>query len=79
MLRADILSKAEDCARAIEATNDRGKREALRQLQQLWIALADGGQGFADSQFLAIEIAEIGRIHAVVMAAVTGSTGVLGH
>jgi hypothetical protein len=73
MLRTDILSKAEECARAIEATNDRGKREALRHLQQLWIALADGGQVFADTQLLAIEIAEVDRIHAVVMAAVMGS------
>jgi hypothetical protein len=68
MSRADLLCKADECARALEAITDPERREALAQLRKLWMTLARDYQFLLENDFLADQIAEAGRIHMAVMA-----------
>jgi hypothetical protein len=62
-----LWARAEECARAIEASSDPKQREMLTRIQDLWITLAHESR-FMTTARLAEEIAAVGRIHSDLMA-----------
>jgi hypothetical protein len=64
MSQPDPWQRAVQCADAIQKTLDPVRRKALRQLQDLWVAL-DHEKTFMTHRALADEIESIGEIHAV--------------
>jgi hypothetical protein len=60
----DPWQRAVQCAKAIRVTLDPARRKALRQLQDLWVAL-DHDKTFMTRMQLADEIESIDEIHAV--------------
>jgi hypothetical protein len=65
--KVDPREKAEECTRALEATDDPTRREMLTRLRELWINLANETQ-LLDASELAKQIAAIARIHAELIA-----------
>jgi hypothetical protein len=63
MSQPDPWQRAVQCAYAIQMTFDPVRRKALRQLQDLWVAL-DHEKTFMTHRELAEEIESIGEIHA---------------
>jgi hypothetical protein len=62
-----VLEKMGECLRAIQATTDPAKREALIRLQQHWIAVANNHLR-SDEGAVAKDIATVSQLHALVMA-----------
>jgi hypothetical protein len=78
MSQTDLWSKAAECARAIETTNDPVQREMLTHLQTLWTNLANETPFLGDK--LAEQIAAVSSIHADLMENVTDKvTSTPGH
>ena len=63
MAQVDPWEKAADCERAIRLSLDPVHREALCNIREFWIALAQKSQFLSDDA-LAIQIETIGRLHA---------------
>jgi len=63
MAQVDPWEKAADCERAIRVSLDPVHREALCNIREFWIALAQKSQFLSDDA-LAIQVERIGRLHA---------------
>ena len=63
MFQVDPWEKAADCARALAAATDPGKREILTSIGNLWIALANESRFLSEAE-LARQVEAIGRMHA---------------
>jgi hypothetical protein len=63
MSQIDPWEKAADCARALAAATEPGKRELLANIGSLWVALASESQFLSEAE-LARQIEAIGRMHA---------------
>jgi hypothetical protein len=64
--QADLLRRAEDCERALNATSDQRKKIAFRILRDMWITLANGSSRFSAAD-LAKEVAAIDELQAAVI------------
>ena len=74
MCQRVLWDRAEECARAIQATSDPKQRELLTRIQDLWITLANDSR-FMSAARLSDEMAAIGRIHAELMVSTLHSSG----
>jgi hypothetical protein len=63
MAQVDPWEKAADCERAIRLSLDPLHREALNNIREFWIALAQNSRFLSDDA-LATQIETIGRLHA---------------
>jgi hypothetical protein len=63
MAQVDPWEKTADCERAIRLSLDPIHREALSNIREFWIALAQKSQLLSE-EALAIQIETIGRLHA---------------
>jgi hypothetical protein len=63
MSQVDPWEKAAECARAIQISIDPNRKAVLRNLEQMWIALANQ-RNFLTKDELAREAETIGRLHA---------------
>ena len=63
MAQVDPWEKAADCERAIRLSLDPARREALCNIREFWIALAQKSQLLSEDA-LAIQIERISRLHA---------------
>jgi hypothetical protein len=67
MSQVDPWEKAAECARAIQLSLDPHRKEALTNVQQMWIVLASERR-FLSPQEVAREVEAIGRLHATLAA-----------
>ncbi len=70
MTRIDPWEKAADCERALQIAADPQQKMILKNLRDLWVALANES-GFMSADQLAEESEAIGRLH--LELALTGS------
>jgi hypothetical protein len=63
MSQVDPWEKAAECARAIQLSLDPHRKEALVNVQQMWVGLANERRFLTPGEF-AREIEAIGRLHA---------------
>jgi hypothetical protein len=49
--RSELLDKAAEYERQMQSANDPKKREAYRQLRDMWIELANDSDGMSEDQF----------------------------
>jgi hypothetical protein len=74
MTSIELFAKMGECLRAIDSANDAVEREALIQLQRLWIELANKDPFKHDDDIFADEIAEVIRIHDRLMMALKNNS-----
>jgi hypothetical protein len=64
MSQIDPWEKAAECVRAIQISTDPHQKDVLRNLQQMWIALANQ-RNLLNQEERAREAEKIGRLHAI--------------
>ena len=61
--QADLLGRAAQCESASQSATDPRRKQSLRLLRDLWVAIADESLSMSDAE-LAREIATMEAIHA---------------
>jgi hypothetical protein len=59
--QADLFERAAECERLMDAASDPDRKESLKQLRDMWIALANENATMP-TEFLAKQIAELEKL-----------------